>query len=135
MAMICVRSARFSVLFGSFLVLCPTAHGQTTQTTSTKPNITMQGPAENSGALVPRNALGRPCLDVEAAALAQTINPEMLDHVVSIKNNCPRTIRVKACYYGSERCNEVTVMAYKRVDTILGTMRGVNFFRYTLTQR
>lgn len=59
----------------------------------------------------------------------------MLDHVVSLKNNCPRIIRAKVCYFSSDHCNEVVVQGYKRVDTILGTMRGVKFFRYALTQK
>lgn len=98
-------------------------------------SITMQGPAENSGSAVVRNALGKPCLDIEAAARAHTIDRDVLDHVVSVKNNCPRTIKVKICYLNSESCNALDVQAYKRVDTILGTMRKVSNFRYTITQK
>lgn len=96
----------------------------------------MQGPAEQqSGGSVIRDGLGRPCLDVEAAARAQVVNPAMVDHVVSVKNNCPRLIRVKVCYFNSERCNELTLQGYKRVDSILGTMRGISTFRYSILQR
>jgi uncharacterized protein (DUF2252 family) len=95
----------------------------------------MQGPAEQSGATVFKDAYGKPCLDVEAAARAEMVNPDMKDHVISIKNNCARLIRAKVCYYNSDHCNEVVLQAYKRVDTILGTMRGVTVFRYTITQK
>lgn len=59
----------------------------------------------------------------------------MLEHVVSVKNSCPRLIKVKVCYYGSEQCKQFDVQPYKRVDTILGVMRGVKFFKYTLSQK
>lgn len=94
--------------------------------------MTMQGQAEKSTGLVLRDALGRPCLDIEAAARNRIVNPDMIDHIVSIKNICPRLIKVKVCYVSSTRCNDEDVQAYKRVDTILGTMKGVSFFRYTI---
>lgn len=105
------------------------------QATTPSSRLTLQGPADQAGTSVIRDALGRPCLDVEAAARAEVVNPEMLDHVVSVKNNCQRIIRVKVCYFNSDRCNEIVVQGYKRVDTILGTMRGVKFFRYSLMQK
>lgn len=82
-----------------------------------------------------RDPLGRPCLDVEAAARSEIINPTMLDHVVSIRNKCPKLIKAKVCYFNSERCNDVELRPYGRADTILGTMKGISFFRYTLTQK
>ncbi len=112
--------------------LISSAHAQST---SGIPNLTMQGPPESSNSGIIRDAFGRPCLDIEAAARAEVVNPQMMDHVVSIKNNCPRLIKVKVCYFNSDRCNNVDVQAYKRVDTILGTMRGIFYFRYWLTQK
>jgi hypothetical protein len=102
----------------------------------TSPRLIMQGQAENAKtAQVPRDALGRPCLDIESAARRRAVNPDTVDHVISIKNICPQLIKVKVCYVDSNRCNEEDVHAYKRVDTILGTMKGVTFFKYTLTQK
>ncbi|MBI5128466.1 MAG: hypothetical protein HZA66_03405 [Rhodopseudomonas palustris] len=115
------------------LILAVSGSACNAQTTT--PRLTMQGPAERSIAPVPRDALGRACLDVEAAARRQSINSDMLDHVVSFKNSCPRQIKVKVCYLNSTRCNDLDIQAYKRVDTILGQMKGVGFFRYTVTQR
>lgn len=105
------------------------------QTRKLGPGLTMQGPPESSNSAVIRNALGKPCLDIEAAARAHVIDRDMLDHVVSVKNNCPRTIKVKVCYFDSDACNVFDIQAYKRVDTILGTMRKVSNFRYTITQK
>ena len=101
----------------------------------TIPRLTMQGPAEPSSWPIIRDALNRPCLDVEAAARVQVVNPDMVDHVVSVKNNCPRLIKVKVCYFNSERCNQVDVPGYQRVDVTLGSMRGNNYFRYMLQQK
>lgn len=110
----------------------PAAQGQST---AAVPKLTMQGPAEQSGTGVIRDAFGRPCLDVEAAARREVVNSEMLDHIVSIKNNCPRIIKAKVCYFNSDQCTGVELRPYKRVDTILGAMRGINFFRYSVIQK
>ena len=106
------------------------------QTTSpTTPRLTMQGPAEQSSSPAIRDALNRPCLDVEAAARGHLVDREVMDHVVSMKNNCSRLIKVKVCYYNSDHCNQVDVPGYQRVDTTLGSMRGNTYFRYTLQQK
>ncbi|MCK1294837.1 hypothetical protein [Bradyrhizobium sp. 30] len=102
--------------------------------TSTNPRFTLQGPAEPSNSPVIKDALNRPCLDVEAAARPHVVDTKIVDHVVSIKNNCARKIKVKVCYFNSEHCNLLDVAPYHRVDTVLGTMRGVTFFRYSMEQ-
>lgn len=109
------------------------AYSQTSGPNSSK--LTMQGQAEKSARPIIRDVFGRPCLDVEAAARAHAVDPETKDHVVSLKNNCPRIIRAKVCYSDSDRCNDVVIQNYQRVDTILGTMRHVNFFRYSIIQK
>ncbi|WP_439405850.1 hypothetical protein ACNJX9_31420 [Bradyrhizobium sp. DASA03076] len=110
------------------------SNGANVRAQSTTNRLTVQEPAEPSGNVV-RDPLGKACLDVEAAARPQSSNHDMLDHVVSIKNNCLRPIKVKLCYYKSESCKQFDVQAYKRVDTILGAMRGVSFFRYSVFQK
>ena len=111
------------------------AGGSRDQAGASRPGLTMQRPLDQSGLGIVRDALGRPCLDVEAAARPELVNPDMLDHVVSIKNNCVKLIKAKVCYYGSDHCNDIVLPAYKRVDTILGTMRGVSYFRYRIEQK
>lgn len=116
------------------LQLWDPARAQSNQSGSPS-RLTMQGAADQAGRTIVRDAFGRPCLDVEAAARSQVVNPEMLDHVVSLKNSCPRVIHAKVCYSNSNHCNDIVVRAYGRVDTTLGTMRGVKFFRYSLVQQ
>lgn len=108
-----------------------TAYSQSSPSNS---RLMIQGPAVQAGGLA-KDALGRPCVDVEAAARPETVNPDMLDHVISLKNTCPKLVKAKVCYYNSDRCRDVSLDPYKRVDTILGTMRGIKFFRYTLTTK
>lgn len=111
----------------------PPARSQTI--TAATPRLLMQGPAEQTGTPVLRDALGRPCLDVEAASRAHIVNRDMVDHVVSLKNNCLRLIRAKICYFNSEHCKDVVLQAYKRADVTLGTMRSITTFRYSITQK
>jgi len=106
-----------------------------TSATTTSPRLTLQGPAEQGQLGVVQDALGRPCLDVEAVARSHVVNTDFIDHVVSIKNSCPRNIDVKVCYFGSDRCVSARIQAYKRVDTLLGSGNKARFFRYSLFQK
>jgi hypothetical protein len=97
----------------------------------------MQGPpsATAFGSTIIRDGLNRPCLNIEAAARRQRINTVMIDHIVSIKNNCPRSISAKICYKGVEQCTVATIVGYARVDTVLGTMRNITQFEFTIVQK
>jgi len=94
----------------------------------------LQGPAERSAVPMSQDAFNRPCLQAEAIARPHVVNPSMLDHVVSVKNNCPKRIKIKVCYFGTDRCRDLSVGYYERQDTILGTISGVRYFRYTLIE-
>lgn len=96
--------------------------------------LTLQGPAEQSATPVVRDALNRPCLDVEAAARAHTVNKNLFDHVISVRNRCARLIKVKVCYFNSDNCRTSNIGGYQREDVILGTMT-VNTFRYSISQK
>lgn len=137
---VATKCARNSLDFCLILLVtvqstCSPARSQTSQPSSSTSRLTLQAPIEQTGTGIVRDGLGRPCLDVEAAARGHVANPQVVDHVVSVKNNCPRVIKVKACYYGSDRCNNLVLQPYGRVDTILGTMSGVTTFRYSLSQQ
>ena len=95
---------------------------------------TVLAPGGSAKSAPAQDAFGRPCLDIGATVRAQITNTAIVDHVVSVQNRCPKTISVKVCYFGSERCNRLDVQPYRRSDTILGTMAGVRFFRYDVTE-
>lgn len=113
----------------AFLFNTSSAYSQASQSST---RLTIQGPADQPTSGIAKDALGRACVDIEAGARAETINPDMLDHIVSLKNRCPKLIKAKVCYYGSDHCKDVVLEPYKRVDTLLGTMRGIKFFRYSV---
>jgi len=92
------------------------------------------GAPDKSNSPVVRDAIGRPCLDVDAASRAHTVNRDVVDHVVSVQNKCSRMIKVKVCYFQTDNCKEFQVQGYSRVDTILGTMNKSWVFRYTIFQ-
>jgi hypothetical protein len=99
------------------------------------PTFVPQLSGRNDDGNVIKGPLGKPCLDIEAAARAQLTNPNMFDHVVSIKNECNRLISVKLCYANSDHCRQLIMHPYKRIDTILGSMQGVTVFKYSVTQK
>jgi len=115
------------------LLVASSSFAQTSSPTSSR--FMLQGPAEQLNSPAIRDALNRPCLNVEAASKPHTINPAVVDHIVSVKNNCSRLIKVKACYFQSDRCKDFDVGPYARVDTILGTMTKAPTFRYSLFQK
>lgn len=105
------------------------------QSEQKRSSFTLQGPAEQASLSIVRDPLGKPCLDIEAVARVHVANKDIVDHVVSVKNNCSRPIKLKVCYHNTQQCNALNVQAYKRVDTILGTMTKVTAFRYSVDQK
>lgn len=64
----------------------------------------------------------------------QKVNPRMIDHLISVKNRCPRLIKVKICYFDSDRCKSFSVSSFGREDVVLGSMINQSSFRYSLSQ-
>lgn len=102
---------------------------------SSERKFTIQGPSEQPDSAVIRDALNRPCLDVEAVARAHIVNPHLFDHVVSVKNRCPRRINIRLCYFKSDSCKVFVIGPYQREDTILGTLPNTTIFRYSIFQK
>lgn len=115
------------------VVLAPTSSAQT----STRPfgGSVPQGPAQEAAQPLPRDALNRPCVQADAIARPHTINPNMIDHVVSVKNICNRPLKLKVCYFGSGNCRDLNISGYGREDVIIGTMSNIRYFRYSITPR
>ena len=77
-----------------------------------------------------RDSLGRPCLDISAESRAQPATPNIFDHIVVANNRCLQRIKVKFCYYKSDRCYTAELAANQRKETILGTFPSQRYFRY-----
>jgi hypothetical protein len=94
-------------------------------------SITPMGPdANDRNKLLQRDSLGRPCLEISAEARSQLTTPNIFDHIVIVNNRCLQRIKVKLCYYKSERCFLVEMGPNQRKETILGTYPSQRYFRY-----
>jgi hypothetical protein len=73
---------------------------------------------------------GKPCLSVSGGANAETINPNIFEHVVVADNSCGQLIKMQVCYYKSEHCIPLDVPAYARKQVVLGIMPAMKEFRF-----
>lgn len=89
----------------------------------------------NAAFTVHRNAVGKPCLDIEAMSRSHTVNPNVYDNIVSIYNQCPKRISVRICYFKTESCVDVDVAGQQRKDTILGVRPQMQYFRYSYKEK
>jgi hypothetical protein len=132
--------ARFSVLT-FFLLLAFAVHNSDSKAQLNNPNfpfksrLTLQSDGVNAALTVHRSPLGKPCLNMEAASRAQIINPDLYDNIVSIQNQCSKKISVKVCYYGTEICVDVEVLAQQRKDVTIGIRPHTQYFRYSYQEK
>ncbi|RAI43661.1 hypothetical protein CH341_13145 [Rhodoplanes roseus] len=80
---------------------------------------------------VSKDALGRPCADIEAAARPHSSNPNVFDHVVSVVNRCLKPLKLSICYFGSVHCQFLDIPGTRRKDLVLGVYPGMKTFRYS----
>src|SRR5882762_8142100 len=107
----------------------------TSPTSPYKSRLTLQNSGENAALTVHRNALGKPCLNIEAASRAHVVNPDVYDNIVSFQNQCNIPIKVRVCYFGSESCVDVEVPALQRKDAVLGIRPRSQYFRYSYKEK
>lgn len=125
----------------SVMMLFGVAHGQVILSQRTNPNppfqsrLTLQGGGENAALTVHRDSLNRRCLDIDAASRRHVINPNVFDHVVSVYNNCLKPIKLRVCYYRSERCIDMEVPGKQRKDVILGIYPNLQYFRFSYREK
>jgi hypothetical protein len=87
-----------------------------------------QGPGQHLG------PLGKPCLSAYATGRAQKINPRIVEHVVTANNSCSQSIKLRLCYYKSDRCVPLTVPGHQHKEIVLGIMPGTADFRYQYSE-
>lgn len=97
--------------------------------------LTLQNQGENAALTVHRGPLGKPCLEFEAASRSHVINPKVYDHVISIYNRCVQIIRVRVCYYNSDRCIDMEVHGLQRKDAVLSVVPNMQYFRYSYREK
>jgi hypothetical protein len=73
---------------------------------------------------------GRPCVYVLAEAKPQAINPTLYEHALIVNNSCGIPIKLRACYFGTEKCNDVSVGAFTRRREIFSIQPNAKDFRF-----
>lgn len=96
--------------------------------------LTLQSGSYAGKAQVSKDAFGKPCADVEAASKARMSNPNIFDHMISVENRCLKPLKLRFCYFGSDRCTDVDLPGLKRKDLVLGVYPGLKTFRYSWTE-
>lgn len=77
------------------------------------------------------NSTGRPCTYVLGEAKPQALNPKLYDHVLIVNNSCSVPVKLRACYLGTEKCNDVAVGAFTKRREIFGIAPDKDFrFEY-----
>ena len=77
---------------------------------------------------------GKACFTTEGVARPQTPNSRLFNHVVVVKNRCPKSVKLKICYHKTERCTEVTVPPHETKEAWLGMMPVLRLFQYDLKE-
>jgi hypothetical protein len=95
-----------------------------------------QGVGENSSlTVVHRDPLGKPCLTYAGSSRSHLINPNVYDNIVTIHNQCSKTVKLQLCYYGSQNCVEVELLGGQRKDAILGVYPNSQVFRFSYKEK
>lgn len=82
-----------------------------------------------------RSPSGGPCLNVSGMSRAHRVSPNVFDHVVTVKNNCPQRIAMQICYYKTQDCQPLEVPGGERKEAILGTLPAVREFRFEFREK
>ena len=70
---------------------------------------------------------GKPCLVVSTIARSQALNKNIFNHILILDNHCGKEIRIRACYYKTTSCSDMSVGGYKRQQHVLGIFPYFDF--------
>jgi hypothetical protein len=70
---------------------------------------------------------GKPCLNVYARAEQQKINKLIYNHILLLDNNCSKEIKIRACYYKTDTCEDIAVGGYKKQTHVFGVFTTSDF--------
>src|SRR5712691_4485669 len=73
---------------------------------------------------------GKQCYTIQGVARNQTINPNIFDHVIIVKNQCFKNVKLKICYHKSDRCIEMSIPSRSTKESWLGSFPSMRFFQY-----
>jgi hypothetical protein len=79
------------------------------------------GPARNT------DPAGKPCLNVYASTEPQKINTMIFNHILLLDNHCSKAVKIRACYYKTDSCQEISASGYKRQTHVFGVSTAPDF--------
>jgi len=82
-----------------------------------------------------RDFAGKTCLVVGGDARRHTIGSNLYDHVIIVRNNCPKRIAMEVCYYQTRGCIPMEIPGGERKEAILGTMPSMKNFRFEFREK
>jgi hypothetical protein len=131
-----LRALRAFVIFLSFITCITNLGAQSVPSLggSSRPMIGTSGglslPPRSGSERQHLGPTGKPCVTVRGEGRAEFINPHIIEHVVVVGNSCSQNIKMRVCYYQSNRCIPLTITRYARTEAVLGIMPAVKEFRY-----
>lgn len=78
---------------------------------------------------------GRPCINVAGYSKPHVLDKQVFDNVIAATNACSQIIKLKICYYHSDRCVDVDAPAYSKKEATLGVMPALSQFRFEVKER
>jgi hypothetical protein len=93
------------------------------------------GASKGTDILRHRGPTGSPCLSVGGFARPHIVDPNLYDHVITVKNSCPQRIAMQVCYYNSHDCIPIEIPGGERKEAILGTLPSEKDFRFEFRER
>ena len=93
------------------------------------------GASSGTDILRHRGPSGSPCLEVGGHARPHVVNPNVYDHVITVRNSCAQRITMQVCYYKSRDCVPLEIPGGERKEAILGTLPSVKDFRFEFREK
>jgi hypothetical protein len=93
------------------------------------------GSSNSTEILRHRDFAGKPCLTVVGFARPHIIDPNLYDHVINVRNDCPQRIAMQVCYYQTHDCIPIEIPGDQRKEAILGSLPAAKDFRFEFREK
>ena len=78
---------------------------------------------------------GKPCISVAGYSIPHALDKQVFDNMIEATNACSQVIKLKVCYYHSDRCVDFDAPAYSKKGATLGVMPAQSQFRFEVKER
>ena len=73
---------------------------------------------------------GSPCLAIQGFSKAEAVNKDINQHWIKVTNSCGQAIKVRICYYKTDHCINMDVLAWEKKESMLGIFPALNRFQF-----